>query len=163
VTIKLTDIISVCVTSVIRLKSLYEISVSTDTSRMYLSSISYMELTKAVDGVNAGIWSGIEINVGIACSSLPALKPLISKVMPGFLSNLTTKGSLGSVDETANTKMSALRSRRQTQTEEIKVVQSVYQKTDEVPSSSQGSERSLMNWKTDCYSGIQEVKAESNV
>lgn len=155
--------ISVCVTSVIRLKSLYEISVSTDTSRMYLFSALCAVLIEAVDGVNAGIWSGIEINVGIACSSLPALKPLISRVMPGFLSNLTTKGSLGSVDETANTKMSALRSRRQTQTEEIKVVQSVYQKTDEVPSSSQGSERSLVNWKTDCYSGIQEVKVESKV
>ncbi|KAF8848700.1 hypothetical protein BDZ45DRAFT_551520, partial [Acephala macrosclerotiorum] len=66
----------VCVTSVIRLKSLYQISVSADTS---------------LEGVNAAIWSGIEINVGIACSSLPALKPLLVRIVPSLRTMKSSK------------------------------------------------------------------------
>ncbi len=43
--------------------------------------------------------------------------------------------------------------------EEIKVEQSIYQQTDALPSVA-GSERSLVNWKVDCYS---EQKKESRV
>ena len=46
-----------------------------------------------MDGVNAGIWSGIEINVAIACASLPSIKPLIARVLPGLLSNISTRGN----------------------------------------------------------------------
>lgn len=67
---------SVCVTSIIRLKSLYQISKAADTS---------------LEGVNAAIWSGIEINVGIACSSLPTLKPLLVRVLPSLRSIVTSK------------------------------------------------------------------------
>lgn len=169
-TILLTLPSSVCITSVIRLKSLYEISVSTDVSCKALPLHRVRRTNHGiVDGVNAGIWSGIEINVGIACASLPALKPLISKMLPGFLTNLTsrTRGSNGSVDEISH-KMSTVKSvtnpsKRQTQVEEIKVVQSIYQQTDAVPSM-EGSERSLVNWKTNCYSGQHEIrKANVNI
>ncbi|KAK1658941.1 hypothetical protein BDP55DRAFT_504607, partial [Colletotrichum godetiae] len=67
----------VCITSMIRLYSLYEISVSTDTSR---------------DGVHIATWSGIEINVAIACASVPALKPLIVKAFPKLLASTQRSG-----------------------------------------------------------------------
>ncbi|KAF4930352.1 Satratoxin biosynthesis SC1 cluster protein 4 [Colletotrichum viniferum] len=62
----------VCITSIIRLRSLYEISISPDTSR---------------DGVHIATWSGIEINVAIICASAPALKPLIAKAFPKLLAS----------------------------------------------------------------------------
>ncbi|PVH96847.1 hypothetical protein DM02DRAFT_686861 [Periconia macrospinosa] len=61
-----------CVASIIRLKSLYTISISHDIS---LSAIECV------------IWSGIEINVGITCSSISTLKPLVRKTFPRFLSS----------------------------------------------------------------------------
>ncbi|KAF6825413.1 hypothetical protein CPLU01_10293 [Colletotrichum plurivorum] len=67
----------VCVTSMVRLKSLYEISVSPDTAR---------------DGVSAAVWSGIEINVAIACASAPALKPLLVKAFPKLLASTQRSG-----------------------------------------------------------------------
>lgn len=60
---------SVCVTSIIRLKSLYLASKSIDA---------------AVTEVGVTLWSGVEINVAIASSSLPALKPLLARIVPGL-------------------------------------------------------------------------------
>jgi hypothetical protein len=37
-------------------------------------------------------WSAIEINLAIVCASLPALKPLIVKIIPGFSSRHTSRG-----------------------------------------------------------------------
>ncbi|PSK59383.1 hypothetical protein B9Z65_3707 [Elsinoe australis] len=34
--------------------------------------------------VPLGVWSSIEVSVGITCSSIPALKPLVVKVFPSF-------------------------------------------------------------------------------
>ena len=147
---------SVCVTSVIRLKSLYEISVSTDTT---------------LDGVNAGIWSGIEINVAIACASLPSLKPLISRMLPGLLSNPSTRGNrsnMNNLSENYNgthalSNMNKNKSKNGSRIDgaddlnDIKIEQTIYQQR-EVRPSLEGSERSLV-WKTDCYSEEQKRKS----
>ena len=124
------------------------------------------ELTKhTVDAVNIAIWSGIEINVAIACASLPALKPLISRLVPGILSSIGSRNKsnmnnlsgneLGSYH--MNTMSNTNKSRTGTQVEEIKVEQSIYQQR-EVRVSVEGSERSLVNWKADCFSEEQQRK-----
>jgi hypothetical protein len=111
-----------------------------------------------VDAVNIAIWSGIEINVAIACASLPALKPLISRLVPGILPSIGSRNKsnmnnlsgneLGSYH--MNTVNNTNKSRTGTQVEEIKVEQSIYQQR-EVRVSVEGSERSLVNWKVDCF------------
>ncbi|KAK3377461.1 hypothetical protein B0H63DRAFT_477246 [Podospora didyma] len=72
-----------CITSIIRLQSLYMIAIAP-------------EAEQSVKGVSIAIWSSIEINVGIICASIPALKPLAVKLFPRMLlSNLyaRTKGA----------------------------------------------------------------------
>ncbi|KAL1867036.1 hypothetical protein Plec18167_008827 [Paecilomyces lecythidis] len=61
----------VCVTSIFRLLSLKVIAQSSDPT---------------YDNVGAATWSAIECNVGIICACLPTLRPLISRVLPRFLS-----------------------------------------------------------------------------
>ncbi|KAL5345433.1 hypothetical protein ACLOAV_009805 [Pseudogymnoascus australis] len=144
----------VCVTSIIRLKSLYEISVSPDT---------------ALDGVNAGIWSGIEINVALACASLPAIKPLISKAVPHFLSssrgerstrlNDTSGAGYGhALSELSQNKRSRVERSAigddEDGTNGITVERTVRMQRHEAPRvSGEGSESSLVNWKADVYTG----------
>ncbi|KFY07466.1 hypothetical protein V492_07128 [Pseudogymnoascus sp. VKM F-4246] len=140
----------VCITSVIRLKSLYEISVSPDT---------------ALDGVNAAIWSGIEINVALACASLPAIKPLIAKAVPHFLSssrgerstrrNNVTGGYDHALSELSHNKRSKI-GRSVLDDEDdgagITVERTVRMQRHQAPRvSGEGSERSLVNWKADVY------------
>ncbi|KFY44065.1 hypothetical protein V495_03648 [Pseudogymnoascus sp. VKM F-4514 (FW-929)] len=140
----------VCVTSIIRLKSLYEISVSPDT---------------ALDGVNAGIWSGIEINVALACASLPAIKPLIAKFVPHFLSsraerstrhNNPSGGYDHALSELSHKQRSRVGGRSALDDEEegegITVERTVRLQRHQAPRvSGEGSERSLVNWKADVY------------
>ncbi|KAE9373323.1 hypothetical protein N431DRAFT_482387 [Stipitochalara longipes BDJ] len=61
----------VCLVSVLRLQSLYVISVSVDPT---------------YDNVGASIWSNIEVYTGIICASLPAIKPVVGKLFPKLLS-----------------------------------------------------------------------------
>ncbi|KFY47069.1 hypothetical protein V495_02109 [Pseudogymnoascus sp. VKM F-4514 (FW-929)] len=56
--------------SVLRLHSLYIISISTDVSW---------------DNVGASTWSMVELNTGITCACLPMLKSLITRFFPRFL------------------------------------------------------------------------------
>ncbi|KAJ5042794.1 uncharacterized protein L3040_004187 [Drepanopeziza brunnea f. sp. 'multigermtubi'] len=147
----------VCVTSVIRLKSLHEISASTDTT---------------LDGVNAGIWSGIEINVAIACASLPSIKPLISRVAPRLFSTRSTscsrsnvnnapdaphygsfamKSSFGGSKGMGGSNVYAVGKINTTGgSGDIKIQKTVIMQR-EVRPNSDGSESSLV-FKTDCYS-----------
>lgn len=143
---------SVCITSIIRLKSLYEISVSPDT---------------ALDGVNAGIWSGIEINVALACASLPAIKPLIAKAVPHFLSssrgerttrrNNASGGYDHALSELSQSKRSrvgrsAIDNEDEADGNGITVERTVRVQGHQAPRvSGEGSERSLVNWKADVY------------
>ncbi|RDW76096.1 hypothetical protein BP5796_06917 [Coleophoma crateriformis] len=140
----------VCVTSVIRLKALYQISVSIDTS---------------LDGVSTAIWSGIEINVAIGCASLPALKPLLGRIFPGLLSsngsrNKSNMYPLSGVG--GSNHMDTLRSRSKAEDKDafnVTVQRDIYQQSEDVERRSrEGSERSLVNWKTNIYSEDQRVK-----
>ncbi|KAL1981889.1 hypothetical protein VTN96DRAFT_2018 [Rasamsonia emersonii] len=64
----------VCITSIIRLVSLKVIADSSDPT---------------YDNVGAATWSSIECNTGIICACLPTLRPLISRILPRFLSSLS--------------------------------------------------------------------------
>ncbi|KAL9111934.1 MAG: hypothetical protein Q9227_003784 [Pyrenula ochraceoflavens] len=74
----------VCITSILRLKSLYTASVSTDLTW---------------DNVGAAAWSSVELNVAIICASLPMLKPLIVRMFPKLLGS--TRRGAGRSDERA--------------------------------------------------------------
>ena len=56
-----------CVVSLMRLQSLYAVSVSED--------ISW-------DNPMAALWSNLEVNIGIICSCLPTLKTCVMRVFP---------------------------------------------------------------------------------
>lgn len=61
----------VVLTSILRLKSLYKISVSTDVTW---------------DNGGAAAWSSLEVNVGIICASLPTLRKTVSRFFPKVFS-----------------------------------------------------------------------------
>jgi hypothetical protein len=58
--------------SIIRMQSLYTISVGTDTS---------------MDGVLIALYTSVEVNVAITCASLPANKALLQRIFPRLLSS----------------------------------------------------------------------------
>ncbi|KAH7348200.1 hypothetical protein BKA66DRAFT_477312 [Pyrenochaeta sp. MPI-SDFR-AT-0127] len=68
----------VCVVSILRLHSLVVIAGHPEDSTYYSATGAY--------------WSAIEINLAIVCASLPALKPLIVKIIPGFSSRHNSRG-----------------------------------------------------------------------
>jgi len=68
----------VCVVSILRLNALIILSKHPDDRIYYSAATAY--------------WSAIEINLGIVCASLPALKPLIVKIIPGFSTNHSGRG-----------------------------------------------------------------------
>jgi hypothetical protein len=130
-----------------------------------------------VDGVNAGIWSGIEINVAIFCASLPSIKPLITRVLPNLLSNAGSRGNrsnmnnLSDINYNGSHVMSNLgntsRSKTGTRVDtgakrntiggtDIKIEKTVYMQRD-TRASFEGSESSLV-FKADCYSEDQKKK-----
>jgi hypothetical protein len=59
-----------CITSILRLHSLYIISRSDDVTW---------------DNVGAATWSSVELNVGIMCACLPPLRPLMNRLFPHAL------------------------------------------------------------------------------
>ena len=59
----------VCISSILRLQSLYVVSVSSDPT---------------FDNVAAAYWSDIEMNLAIICGSLPTLRPLLSRCFTTF-------------------------------------------------------------------------------
>jgi len=61
----------VCLISILRLQSLISIANSSDPT---------------YDNTPAATWSSAELNVGIICSSLPTLRPLISRYLPSLFS-----------------------------------------------------------------------------
>jgi len=124
-----------CVTSIIRLKSLYIISISPDPS---------------LDGVEIAIWSGIEVNVAIACSSISTLKPLVSKTFPRLLSSTDRSGSYGPYSASLSHNMKSFRRNKQKGT--IQVLQTVRVNTEDRNASQEGSQNGLVDWSADCYS-----------
>jgi hypothetical protein len=65
-----TNYFSGCITSILRLHSLYVIAHSTDVTW---------------DNVGAATWSSVELNVGIICACLPTIKPVLSHFFPRLL------------------------------------------------------------------------------
>ncbi|KUJ16489.1 uncharacterized protein LY89DRAFT_84513 [Mollisia scopiformis] len=61
-----------CIASICRLHALYEVSVSKDMTW---------------DNPGTAIWSSIELNTAIICTSISVLKPLVSRLLPGMLSS----------------------------------------------------------------------------
>ncbi|KIW10642.1 hypothetical protein PV08_11606 [Exophiala spinifera] len=61
-----------CITSFLRLHALYVTSVSTD--------LTY-------DNVDAATWSAAELNVGIMCACIPAIRPVVSLLFPRLLTS----------------------------------------------------------------------------
>lgn len=57
-------------------------------------------------GTASAYWSAVEVNIGIVCASTPALKPLVARVIPQFVSSLGSKNSqsrgTGTSDPTSN-------------------------------------------------------------
>ncbi len=71
----------VCVVSFLRLHALTVLVQHPDDNTYYSAPTAY--------------WSSIEMNLGIACASLPALKPLVVKIIPGFNSSVHTNRAYG--------------------------------------------------------------------
>ncbi|KAF2468559.1 uncharacterized protein BDR25DRAFT_335393 [Lindgomyces ingoldianus] len=67
----------VCVVSILRLQSLVAISNSSDPT---------------FDNPPAASWSSVETNVGIICSCLPCLRPLMARYFPGIFSSKFKSG-----------------------------------------------------------------------
>ena len=85
-----------CITSIIRLYSLYTVAHSTDYTW---------------DNVGAATWSSIELNIGIICACLPTLKPVVNHLFPKLL--LSKKRTTGQTR--AQTQHSIVRDTRITQ------------------------------------------------
>jgi hypothetical protein len=68
----------VCVVSVLRLHALTVLSHHPDDRTYYSAATAY--------------WSAIEMNLGIVCASLPALKPLIVTIIPRFATRHSSRG-----------------------------------------------------------------------
>ncbi|KAI1852178.1 hypothetical protein JX265_013031 [Neoarthrinium moseri] len=122
----------VCVTSIVRLKSLLTISVSNDSS---------------FDGVDIAVWSGIEINVAIICASVPALKPLVNSLFPKLLgSTPRSKGQSrsGYTNQNDSHHMKSLQSRVRKET----VIEQTFELREDLEGrlSNSGSERELVAW-----------------
>ncbi|KAI1479722.1 hypothetical protein F4774DRAFT_114277 [Daldinia eschscholtzii] len=59
----------VCVASIMRLITLYQLRPAEDPS---------------VSGLPLGIWSGVELDLAIICTCLPTLRPMLARVFPCF-------------------------------------------------------------------------------
>ncbi|KAL1795429.1 hypothetical protein ACET3X_005653 [Alternaria dauci] len=71
----------VCIVSILRLHALIPLLNNPDDSTYYSAPAAY--------------WSNIEMNLAIVCASLPALKPLIIKIIPGFSSTVQSDRAYG--------------------------------------------------------------------
>jgi Fungal rhodopsin domain len=95
---------SVCLVSILRLQSLYVISISEDPTCKppdLIRSLNSMLIWSLDDNVGASMWSNIEVYTGIICASLPAIKPIVAKLFPNLLSS-TRSGTVKSTFHTFN-------------------------------------------------------------
>jgi hypothetical protein len=68
----------VCLVSILRLHALIILSHHPKDRTYYSATAAY--------------WSSIEMNLGIVCACLPALKPLIVRIIPGFSTRGSSRG-----------------------------------------------------------------------
>ncbi|KAL5120060.1 hypothetical protein ACEQ8H_001885 [Pleosporales sp. CAS-2024a] len=78
----------VCIVSILRLDSLFVLSRHSDDRMFY--------------GAPPAYWAAIEMNLSIVCASVPALKPLLVKVIPAFASRITGHKSSQRSETTKN-------------------------------------------------------------
>ncbi|KAH7554728.1 hypothetical protein BM1_07389 [Bipolaris maydis] len=71
----------VCVVSILRLHALTILVANLQDTTYYSAPVAY--------------WSSIEMNLAIVCASLPALKPLMVKILPGFSTRGGSNNSYG--------------------------------------------------------------------
>lgn len=137
---------SVCITSMIRLKSLYVFSKSTNDT---------------LQEINVAVWSGIEINVAIACSSLPALQPLLARIIAGIRRMRVISEERPPTDMTRFMATDPTIQPHQLKTlermaelgmkwDDIQVQKEIFQQRNSLPNSADGIE--MVEWKADCYS-----------
>ncbi|KAK4903130.1 hypothetical protein LTR27_000058 [Elasticomyces elasticus] len=72
-----------CIVSILRLASIYALTHSVDTS---------------YNGALAALWSSLEVNTGILCSSLPTLKTLVSRAFPHLFTSYHRSHPSGALD-----------------------------------------------------------------
>jgi hypothetical protein len=60
-------------------------------SLLFPSATILLTLVGVGHNVDIAIWSNIEVNVGIICASLPAIKPVVSRFFPHLLSSNRSK------------------------------------------------------------------------
>ncbi|GAB7357543.1 hypothetical protein MBLNU459_g0060t1 [Dothideomycetes sp. NU459] len=69
----------VCLTSILRLRALYDLSASQDVTW---------------NNGPAAYWSSLEVNIGIICASLPTLRKTISRFLPRVFSSNSRSGNM---------------------------------------------------------------------
>jgi hypothetical protein len=142
----------------IRLKSLYVFSRSTNDT---------------LQEGNVALWSGIEINVAIACSSLPALQPLLARIIASFRSRRVTSGEMPPTDMTRCMATDPTIQPHQLKTlkkmaqlgmkwDDIQVQREIFQQRNSLPNAADGIE--MVEWKVDCYSESlsEELKSQNS-
>lgn len=86
-------IYSACVTSMVRLNYLTRATHTTDPTSEYTNLPLGGRATSlplyADDNGPIAVWPQIELNMGIICSCLPPLQPLVTRVFPGLLGSVT--------------------------------------------------------------------------
>ena len=88
-------------TSIIRLKSLTIAADSPDpTRKLHLSVGSNSTVVSHIVGDNAaiGMWSSIEMNMGIICACLPPLRPLVTRMFPLLMPSISRSKEKQSTD-----------------------------------------------------------------
>lgn len=101
----------VCVVSVLRLNALVVLVAHPDDSTWYSSATAY--------------WSAIEMNLAIVCASLPALKPLLVRVFPGFSSRYGSQGYGTATSGRQRSQTLAARGARNTVDEDLELGRSI--------------------------------------
>jgi hypothetical protein len=95
------DLGSGCIVSILRLHGLYQATITTD-------------LTYA--NVSAATWSSVELNVGLMCACIPALRPVINMVFPRLLSS-TNHGTHSNPFTNSNSRSAAYYQRHESAVE----------------------------------------------
>ncbi|PVI08719.1 hypothetical protein DM02DRAFT_713916 [Periconia macrospinosa] len=124
-----------------------------------IKSLNMSKKKKIALGVVLGL-GGIEVNVGIACSSITTLKPLVRKTFPKFLSSTNRLDDYGPHNHSESHNMKSLQ--KNTQKSDIQVWHTVQVNAENYNASREGSERGLIVSTTDCYStnGTKPVRGD---
>lgn len=87
-------IISVCVTSILRIHSLVDLAHNSGDAMYYGAPPIY--------------WAAVEMNLAISCACVPALKPLVVQIIPAFGSRQSAKDSSQASGASKQSKSSGL-------------------------------------------------------